>query len=38
LKKKIELKDGSDTENYILAARSKGRGPIGIDTTAQELI
>jgi hypothetical protein len=36
--KLVEIKDVSDVGNYILAARSKGKGPVGIDATAQGLI
>jgi hypothetical protein len=36
--KQIEVRDVSDADNYILAARSRGRGPAGIHETAQELV
>lgn len=36
--KQIQVRDVSDVENYILAARSRGRGPIGIHEAAKELV
>lgn len=38
LNRQVEIKDVSDVDGYILAARSRGRGAFGIDTSAQELI
>jgi hypothetical protein len=35
IKKQIEIKDVSDVQQYVLAAKSKGRGPKGIDTMVQ---
>lgn len=36
--KQIEVRDVSDADNYILAARSRGRGAAGIHEAAQELV
>lgn len=36
--KQIEVRDVSDADNYILAAKSRGRGPAGIHETAKELV
>ncbi len=38
LKKEIEVRDISDLSQYILATKSRGRGVLGIDSMAQELI
>ncbi len=38
LAKLVEVKDVSDVGNYILAAKSRGRGLMGIDPLAQELV
>jgi hypothetical protein len=38
LLKQIEVRDVSDADNFILAARSRGRGAAGIHEAAQELV